>query len=48
MRAMPDEQAAALLDKAKQDPNWKEVPVKQENYRIGTNEWFRNMINKVL
>jgi hypothetical protein len=24
MRAMPDDQAAALLDRARQDPNWKE------------------------
>jgi len=47
MRAMPDDQAAALLAKAKEDPNWKEVPVKQENYRIGTNEWFRHMLDRV-
>ena len=47
MQALPDDQASALLDRAKQDPNWKEVPVKQENYRIGTNEWFRNMLNKI-
>jgi hypothetical protein len=25
MRAMPDDQAAALLDRARQDPNWKEI-----------------------
>jgi hypothetical protein len=29
MRAMPDDQAAELLDRARQDPNWKEV--KNEN-----------------
>lgn len=47
LAALPKDEAATLLDRAKQDPNWKEVPVKQENYRIGTNEWFRHMLDKV-
>jgi hypothetical protein len=47
LAAMPKDEAAALLDRAKQDANWKEVPVKQESYRIGTNEWFRHMLDKV-
>lgn len=34
MRAMPDDQAAALLDRARQDPNWKEVKVNEELIRI--------------
>lgn len=46
LAALPADQAAALLDRAKQDPNWKEVPVKTEA-RIGTNEWFRHMLDKV-
>lgn len=45
MRAMPDDQAAALLDRARQDPNWKEAP--QESYQVGTNEWFRNILSKL-
>lgn len=47
LNALPEDQAEALLARAKEDPNWKEVPVKQENYRVGTNEWFRNVINKL-
>jgi hypothetical protein len=47
LNALPKDQADALLSKAKEDPNWKEVPVKQETFRIGTNEWFRHMLDKV-
>jgi hypothetical protein len=47
LNALPKDQADALLAKAKEDPNWKEVPIKQETYRIGTNEWFRHMLDKV-
>jgi hypothetical protein len=47
LNALPKDQADALLTRAKEDPNWKEVPVKQENYRIGTNEWFRHMLDRV-
>jgi hypothetical protein len=47
LNALPKDQADALLAKAKEDPNWKEVPVKQETFRIGTNEWFRHMLDKV-
>jgi hypothetical protein len=47
LNALPKDQADALLAKAKEDPNWKEVPVKQETFRIGTNEWFRHMLDRV-
>jgi len=47
LAALPKPEADALLAKAKEDANWKEVPVKQESYRIGTNEWFRHMLDKV-
>lgn len=32
--ALPDNEAQALLAKAKEDPNWKEVPVKQESAEL--------------
>lgn len=44
LAALPQDQAAELLAKGKADPNWKEV--KQES-RVGTNEWFRNMLNRL-
>jgi len=44
---LPKQEADALLARAKEDANWKEVPVRQESYRIGTNEWFRHMLDKV-
>jgi hypothetical protein len=34
MAALPDDQATALLDRARQDPNWKEQPVKQESSEL--------------
>jgi hypothetical protein len=34
LAALPKDQADALLAKAKEDPNWKEVPVKQENQEL--------------
>ena len=34
LNALPKDQADALLAKAKEDPNWKEVPVKQENVEL--------------
>jgi hypothetical protein len=34
LSALPKDQADALLAKAKEDPNWKEVPVKQENSEL--------------
>jgi hypothetical protein len=46
LAALPKPEADALLAKAKEDANWKEVPVKTES-RIGTNEWFRHMLDKV-
>jgi len=36
MRAMPDDQAAALLDRARQDPNWKETKPAEDIQRIRT------------
>ena len=44
LAALPQDQAAELLARGKADPNWKEV--KQES-RVGTNEWFRNLLNKL-
>ena len=44
LAALPQQQAAELLALGKADPNWKEV--KQES-RVGTNEWFRNMLNRL-
>jgi hypothetical protein len=34
LAALPKDQADALLAKAKEDPNWKEVPVKQESTEL--------------
>lgn len=45
LAALPQDQAAELLAKGKADPNWKEI--KQESIRVGTNEWFRNMLNRL-
>ena len=45
LAALPQDQAAELLARGKADPNWKEV--KQESIRVGTNEWFRNMLNRL-
>ena len=46
LAALPKAQADELLARGRQDPNWKEI--KQESLRIGTNEWFRNMMNKLI
>jgi hypothetical protein len=46
LAAMPKDQATALLGRAKEDPNWKEIAVK-ENFRLGTNQWFRFMIDRL-
>jgi len=43
LKALPPEEAAKYLALAKADPNWKELPITKE----GTNEWFRNMLNKL-
>jgi hypothetical protein len=41
LSALPKNEADALLAKAKEDPNWKEIPVKQEHIaQEGTTEWF--------
>jgi hypothetical protein len=42
LKALPPEQATELLDRARQDPNWKEV--KQEMYTEGSADWFRNLM----
>lgn len=34
LAALPKDQADALLTKAREDPNWKEVPIKQENQEL--------------
>jgi len=44
LAALPQDQAAELLARGRADPNWKEI--KQES-RVGTNEWFRNLLNKL-
>lgn len=44
LAALPQQQAAELLARGKADPNWKEV---QQESRVGTNEWFRNILNKL-
>jgi hypothetical protein len=41
LKSLPQRDANELLDRARQDPNWKEVPVTKE----GTNEWFRNVLD---
>ena len=46
LSALPKDQASDLLAKAKEDPNWKEIPVR-ENFRLGTNEWFRFIMNRI-
>jgi hypothetical protein len=45
LKALPDDQAQALLTRAKEDPNWKEVT--HESFRVGTNEWFRSILSKI-
>ena len=44
MASLPADQAQALLAQVKQDKNWAERTPKQP---IGTNEWFRNMMNRL-
>jgi hypothetical protein len=46
MKGLPADQAQDLLDRARQDPNWVEKK-QQESFRVGTNEWFRNVLNKL-
>lgn len=44
LNALPKDEADALLAKAKEDPNWREVPVKQESIKQeGTVDWFAYM-----
>lgn len=46
MKALPPNKAEELLQKAKADPNWKEV-VANESFHLGSNEWFRFMMNRL-
>lgn len=46
LKSLPGDEADALLDRARQDPNWKEV--KKENaHPVGTNEWFRTVLDNI-
>ena len=45
MASLPPEQGQALLAHVKQDKNWAERTPK---HPVGTNEWFRSVINRVL
>jgi hypothetical protein len=42
MKALPADQAQALMAHVKQDKNWAEKPP------VGTNEWFRNVLDRIL
>jgi len=44
MSSLPDDQAQALLAHVKQDKNWAE---KTPKHPVGTNEWFRNFMNRL-
>jgi len=46
LAALPTDQADALLARAKEDPNWKEMS-QESTAPIGTNEWFRSIINRI-
>lgn len=46
LSALPKKSADDLLAKSKEDPNWKEI-VAKESFRLGTNEWFRFMMNRL-
>ena len=43
LNALPKDEADALLARAKEDPNWKEQPVKQEDLEEGSVDWFAYM-----
>jgi hypothetical protein len=47
LSSLPKPEADELLARAQQDPNWVEKPVQKEQYRIGTNEWFRHMMDQL-
>ena len=46
LKALPKAKADELLQKAKLDPNWKEV-VANESFQLGTNQWFRFMMDRL-
>jgi hypothetical protein len=47
LKSLPDAQASELLDKARQDPNWKEQQPTTEGHSTGTYDWFRTVLNKI-
>lgn len=47
MAKLPKAQAEELLARAKADKAWRERAPKTESMRVGTNEWFRSMLNKL-
>lgn len=47
LKSLPPEEADQLLARAKEDPNWVEVPVTKESFETGTSDWFRAMLNKL-
>ena len=47
LAAMPSAKAQDLLARAKADKAWRERAPRTESLRVGTNEWFRNMLNKL-
>jgi len=46
LKALPKSKADDLLAKAKEDPNWKEI-VANESFHLGSNEWFRFIMNRL-
>jgi len=46
LKALPQNKANELLQKAKADPNWKEI-VATESFQLGTNQWFRFMMDRL-
>jgi len=47
LAALPDQEADAVLAQAKEDPNWQELKQTEES-RFGSNEWFREWMNKLV
>jgi hypothetical protein len=47
LAALPKQQADNILAQAKQDPNWQELKQTEES-KFGSNEWFRDWMNKLV
>ena len=47
MAKLPRDKAEELLARAKADKAWRERAPRTESLRVGTNEWFRNMLNRL-